>query len=114
MEACAGVWALHPTVAGQEGAAPAQREAVGGVVAEEQVLRHLSQGEGGQVGAAGRAAGQGRVVRQAGEGGGGGVGGQPLHITAAHQRVPAHQETGTRTCEQESYLVYTWSEAAKN
>ena len=35
MAAAAGVGAAHPAVAGEEGAAAAQREAVGGVVAEE-------------------------------------------------------------------------------
>ena len=35
MEAGAGLRAVHPAVAGQEGAAPAQGEAVGGVVTQE-------------------------------------------------------------------------------
>ena len=35
MAAAAGVGAAHPAVAGEEGAAAAQREAVAGVVAEE-------------------------------------------------------------------------------
>ena len=35
MEAGAGLGAVHPAVAGQEGAAPAQGEAVGGVVTQE-------------------------------------------------------------------------------
>ena len=35
METGAGLRAVHPAVAGQEGAAPAQGEAVGGVVTQE-------------------------------------------------------------------------------
>ena len=108
MEAGAGVRALHAAVAGQEGAAPAQREAVGGVVAQEQVLGHLGQGQGGQAGPGGRSAGQGGIVGQGGEGqgGGGGVGGQPLQLAAAHQRVAAHQEAGARTWTRVSFLKF--------
>ena len=56
METGAGLRAVHPAVTGQEGAAPAQGEAVGGVVTQEalgpqhrghsevvMVTRHLSQ-----------------------------------------------------------------------
>ena len=56
METGAGLWAVHPAVAGQDGAAPAQGEAVGGVVTQEalgpqhrghsevvMVTRHLGQ-----------------------------------------------------------------------
>ncbi len=102
VEAGAGVWALHPAVAGQEGAAAAQREAVGGVVAQEQLLRHLRQRKRSQARPGGRRAGQRRIISQGGKGTGGGrVGGEPLQLAAAHQRVAGQQETGTGTCGQE-------------
>ena len=44
METGAGLGAVHPTVTGQEGAAPAQGEAVGGVVTEELLLAGSHQG----------------------------------------------------------------------
>ncbi len=107
MEAGAGVRALHPAVAGEEGAAPAQGEAVRGVVAEEELLRHPGQGEGGgQARPGGRGAGQRRVVGQGGGGGGGHrVGGQPFQLAAAHQRVLAQQEARIRTWDKR-YVVY--------
>ena len=40
METGAGLRAVHPAVAGQEGAAPAQGEAVGGVVTQEALRPH--------------------------------------------------------------------------
>ena len=44
METGAGVWTVHPAVTGQEGAAPAEGEAVGGVVTQELVRVSRHQG----------------------------------------------------------------------
>ena len=81
METGAGLGAVHAAVAGQEGAAPAQREAVGGVVTQEAlgpqhrghpevmvVTSHLGQVSHGLTrkapGPAQRTVAQDRVARQ--------------------------------------------------
>ena len=73
MKAVAGVGTLHPAVTREEGAAPAQREAVGAVAAQEAALLHRGQGHR-PPGPQGRHTGQGGVVGDEGVLGSRGVG----------------------------------------
>ena len=87
-------WAAHPTVAGEEAAAPTEGEAVGGVVTQELRLagRHQRHRAGGLppdlavVGAGHRA-----DVRHGGRGEG------PLQGAVTEQRVAGHQEHRANT-----------------
>ena len=84
MAAGAHVRAAHPAVAGEEGAAAAQREAVGGVVAEEgRPARHRRHAPL----LPGAAAGQLAEVRQSSPR----RAPRPLQRAVAQQRVTGHQ-----------------------
>ena len=80
----------HPAVAGQEGAAPTQGEAVLGVVAQEEGGGQPSQGEWGGGGGVG-GAGELPQVRDERSGGAGG-GQEPVQGTVALQWVGSQQE----------------------
>ena len=87
-------WTAHPTVAGEEAAAPTEGEAVGGVVTQELRLagrhqRHLAGGLPPDLAVVG--AGHRADVRHGGRGEG------PLEGAVTQQRVAGYQEHRANT-----------------